>query len=210
MELMESKMQDVIEGSIQAEAQHHMSQQQHNRNLREASGGTKDTRGLVAFLYELLRDHLPASKVEMLVRNSPTKDQPWQMTNGWLGRYAQDLAERLEGEYPFMTLEEIAWLERCAFPENLRQDLLRHFNNQRPDPQPKEANEWDAHDLSKYICEHGYVKTWQERMIYDSNATERWAFRDHIREQLAKYRSSDYQPKRNQPGTRPAPSPGAE
>lgn len=49
---------------------------------------------LVAFLYELMRDHLPAGDVEALVRASPP-GQSFTFTNGWLAAYAVDLAERL-------------------------------------------------------------------------------------------------------------------
>jgi hypothetical protein len=50
----------------------------------------------VAFLYELMRDHLPPGKVEELVRNSVDhQGERWEFTNGYLAMYADDLARRL-------------------------------------------------------------------------------------------------------------------
>lgn len=52
--------------------------------------------GIVAFLYELLRDHLPASTVEELVKNS--KVGSYRLTNGYIADYAEELADRLFNE----------------------------------------------------------------------------------------------------------------
>lgn len=49
---------------------------------------------LVSFLYELMRDYLTPGKVEELVRNS--QDGPFLYTNGYLAKYAEDLANRLK------------------------------------------------------------------------------------------------------------------
>lgn len=65
-----------------------------NIRLRERSGAVTDDRKLVSFLYELLRDHLPAAKVEALVRAS--QETPVTFTNGYLAQYAQDVANRLK------------------------------------------------------------------------------------------------------------------
>lgn len=68
-----------------------------NDALRAATGNVADDRPLVGFLYELLRDHLPAAEVEALVRSnekiSPADDVRY--CNGHLARYAQLLADRL-------------------------------------------------------------------------------------------------------------------
>ena len=66
----------------------------HNDRLRAATGKVTSTDPMVAFLYELMRDHLPLGKVEELVRNSPKME--YVFTNGFLANYAKDLAERLK------------------------------------------------------------------------------------------------------------------
>jgi hypothetical protein len=64
--------------------------------LRERSGTIKINSKLVSFLYELMRDYLPAGEVESIVRNSQEPDCTY--TNGWLAKYAEDLANRLTTE----------------------------------------------------------------------------------------------------------------
>jgi hypothetical protein len=64
-----------------------------NNELRERSGSITSTDPLVSFLYELLRDHLPAADVEHLVRNASS--EPTTYSNGYLANYAIDLATRL-------------------------------------------------------------------------------------------------------------------
>lgn len=60
--------------------------------LRDATS----KKNLVAFFYELMRDHLPIGVVEQLVRNCEMDpENPVIFTNGFLARYAQELAERL-------------------------------------------------------------------------------------------------------------------
>ena len=65
-------------------------------NLRKKSGNVKSKDKLVAFLYELMRDYLPTVDVETLVLNNtgPNTDQ-FIFTNGYLAKYAMDLAKRL-------------------------------------------------------------------------------------------------------------------
>lgn len=67
-----------------------------NGALRERSGQVDSNSRLVSFLYDLLRDHLPAGKVEELVRNA--QKTPVRFTNGFIANYAEDLAKRLRGE----------------------------------------------------------------------------------------------------------------
>lgn len=68
-----------------------------NQLLRKASGSLNIDSKLVAFFYELLRDHLPAATVETLVRNA-SADSDCYYTNGWLAKYAENLANRVAGE----------------------------------------------------------------------------------------------------------------
>lgn len=67
---------------------------EYNDALRERSGVVNINSKLISFLYELLRDHLPAGIVEELVRASQEPDISY--TNGWLVKYAEDLANRLK------------------------------------------------------------------------------------------------------------------
>ena len=50
---------------------------------------------LTSFLYDLLRDHLPAGVVEKLVQNALAENGSVEYTNGYLAQYAQNLANRL-------------------------------------------------------------------------------------------------------------------
>lgn len=65
--------------------------------LREASGSVTDDRPLVAFLYHLLRDHLPAGRVAAIVNEATvvSTENVAEFTNGWLAEYAKDCAARL-------------------------------------------------------------------------------------------------------------------
>lgn len=65
--------------------------------LRERSGSVTIDSRLVSFLYELMRDHLPAGVVEEIVMASET-DSVVTYSNGWLAKYAEDLAKRLKDD----------------------------------------------------------------------------------------------------------------
>lgn len=64
--------------------------------MRERSGKVMIENKLVSFLYTLMRDYLPVADVETLVQNSHS--EPTLYTNGWLARYAEDLANRIENK----------------------------------------------------------------------------------------------------------------
>jgi hypothetical protein len=57
---------------------------------------------LTSFLYELMRDHLPAGEVEALVASVEEEalslENPNVYSNGWLAQYAADLAQRLRNQ----------------------------------------------------------------------------------------------------------------
>lgn len=67
--------------------------------LKEVSGNVviRNNR-LAAFLYDLMRDHLPAGVVEKLVQEAKFATGDCQYTNGWLAEYAAYLSTRLERE----------------------------------------------------------------------------------------------------------------
>lgn len=66
----------------------------HNKELRERSGKVCSSDKLVSFLYELMRDHVLIGDVEQIVRNS--QETPVHFTNGYLAKYAEDIAARLK------------------------------------------------------------------------------------------------------------------
>jgi len=59
----------------------------------------RERKRLTAFLYLLMRDHLPAGKAEELVRTvSEPPDEPVFLEFGSLAAYARKMAERLLGD----------------------------------------------------------------------------------------------------------------
>lgn len=66
-------------------------------NIQEKSGNIKDKRMIVALLYHLMRDHLPTTTVEQIVKDLETSSaEEYFFYNGWLAQYCQFLADRLE------------------------------------------------------------------------------------------------------------------
>jgi len=70
--------------------------------MRKKSGHVNDTRLLVGFLYMLMRDKMTPGNIEgILLELSNAHDydesevRTFQFTNGWLAKYAQDVADRL-------------------------------------------------------------------------------------------------------------------
>jgi hypothetical protein len=63
-------------------------------SLRDRSGCVEIDSLLVSVLYELMRDHVPPGIIEEIIKNS-SKDTKVLYTNGWLAKYAEDLALRL-------------------------------------------------------------------------------------------------------------------
>lgn len=61
--------------------------------LRERSGNVSINSKLVSFLYELMRDHVLPGDVERLTLDA--MNQPVLYTNGYLAKYAEDIAARL-------------------------------------------------------------------------------------------------------------------
>lgn len=79
-----------------------------NKGTRERSGEVTSNDPMVAFLYVLMRDHLPPGVVAELVNSSQPEHRDvlvddgqhlmtcFAFTNGWLARYAEDLVDRLK------------------------------------------------------------------------------------------------------------------
>ena len=72
-----------------------------NQRLMEASGDVVIVNNPVAsFIYQLCRDHLPLGTVEQIVRDIEKEEgAALVLTNGWLARYSEDIASRLEKNY---------------------------------------------------------------------------------------------------------------
>ena len=62
--------------------------------IRERSGTVEIDSLLVSVLYELMRDYVPPGIIEGIVKKS-VHDTKVIYTNGWLAKYAEDLALRL-------------------------------------------------------------------------------------------------------------------
>jgi hypothetical protein len=77
-----------------------------NEEMRDKSGSVNSASRLTAFLYLLMRDHLPVGKVEEIVMGAESCEMPCVYTNGWLASYAQFLNERLKDD-PILDLTDI-------------------------------------------------------------------------------------------------------
>jgi hypothetical protein len=64
--------------------------------------------GLIAFLYELLRDFLPVGDVEKVARNSEGQSE-YSLCNGHLAEYAEEVAKRL------LTVHAVDFPIACKF-----------------------------------------------------------------------------------------------
>lgn len=67
----------------------------------EASGRFTSSDPLVAFLYDLMKLHLPTGDVAQLVYDATaTRGKACEYTNGWLAQYAQHLSGMLRPTQP--------------------------------------------------------------------------------------------------------------
>lgn len=62
--------------------------------VRLASGGYRTNRPVVAFLYELLRDHVQPGDLQGVVNRCPLNEN-YTLSNKWLGAYSEYIADRL-------------------------------------------------------------------------------------------------------------------
>ncbi len=81
-----------------AEAEEQAIVRKHMTDMRTRSGEVRDNRKIVEFLYTLVRDHVPLGVVEgLMIDIAVTGEKERNYTNGWLARYAQDVAAHLLG-----------------------------------------------------------------------------------------------------------------
>lgn len=66
-------------------------------SLRERPGTIKINSRLISFLYQLMRDNVPVGTIEQVTQDSEDHLEV-VFTNGWLAKYAEDVAKRLEGK----------------------------------------------------------------------------------------------------------------
>lgn len=67
--------------------------------LRKKSGEINSKNNLACFLYLLMRDEIVPGKVEELVlKIEDNNGEMVEYTNGWLAKYAINLAKRVKGE----------------------------------------------------------------------------------------------------------------
>jgi hypothetical protein len=71
-----------------------MARDKKQQGIFERSGKFTSRNPLVSFLYELMRDHVPPGVVEGILDDRGAIETTF--TNGWLARYAQDVARRLD------------------------------------------------------------------------------------------------------------------
>lgn len=70
-----------------------------NVRMRRVSGSVNSRDPLVAFIYALARDYMPSGMVEeLMLRHVEGKGVESQYTNGWLAKWAQDVARRLRAK----------------------------------------------------------------------------------------------------------------
>lgn len=71
-----------------------------NEKMRARSGRVVSRDRLTSVIYELIRDHVPPSTLEKIVRDLDMAgvDGETLFTNGWLASYAEDMARRIRGE----------------------------------------------------------------------------------------------------------------
>lgn len=105
----------------------------HHKRLRERSGSVNTSSNLVAFFYELLRDHVPAGTVETVAINSSVHNGgQWALTNGWLANYAKDLVNRLLfSEQDLKSLEFINAMITMQRPGGLTEEGKKTWDDAR-------------------------------------------------------------------------------
>jgi len=83
--------------------------------LREDSGSVDSDDPLLSMFYSLLRDHVQPGDVEGVVLEIEEAiargDKVTRYTNGWLAKYAENLANRVRGDVAWRALTDEQRLE---------------------------------------------------------------------------------------------------
>lgn len=98
---------------------------EYKQQLRESSGNININinNKLTSFLYELMRDHLPAGKIQEIMQNSAVSD--CQYTNGWLALYAEYIANQLTTNEPENKLSKTKLPTQKELMDNLKNSIRK-------------------------------------------------------------------------------------
>jgi hypothetical protein len=66
-----------------------------SKSMFERSSEFETSSRLVAFLYELMRDHVTPGILENIMRSTDGEATGYRLSNGYLAMYAEDLMRRL-------------------------------------------------------------------------------------------------------------------
>ena len=69
-----------------------------NEKMRNMSGNVRSADKMVIFLYTLMRDEIPSGKIEEIIQEIDDMQGEVLFTNGWLAKYAINIAGRLKSE----------------------------------------------------------------------------------------------------------------
>jgi hypothetical protein len=144
-----------------------------NEALRARSGSVDSPDPLVDFIYLLLRDHLPAGAVESIIQTHvfPEKrkdDCVSEFCNGYIARYAQDIADRLKKD----SWSHLDTVLMAIYDRNVQEGRNRFFashvvnHDPRTVPHPEYLILWeqrgpDPHDAT--LCFKG---PWNRLLTY--------------------------------------------
>ena len=71
----------------------------HSISMRSRSGNINGSGRLIAFLYELIRDHVTPGVIEkLMIGLEGGSDTTYEYSNGWLATYCMDVAARLHDQ----------------------------------------------------------------------------------------------------------------
>lgn len=73
-----------------------MKPKERTNKLREVSGTVTYSDPLTSLFYQLMRDEIPAGTLERVVQDVLNEEKECVFTNGWLAKYANNLAEEIK------------------------------------------------------------------------------------------------------------------
>lgn len=140
--------------------------------LRQASGTVSTTDPFAAFLYVLIKDYLPANKLEeALIKVRGVMPGLLVFNNGWFGRYALDLKNKLdalredavgkvEADTSTLTFTHTAQPGEETILEQAEAVLNRLQNTM-----PKEEFEQVKQDVKDYTQDHELDQAFKDLII---------------------------------------------